>query len=77
MSGTAKLIRQGNSTAVVVPKAMLDEAGLQRGDVVSVEPLSTGDGVTIRRLDERRAKAWRAYEASEERYAAAYAELAK
>lgn len=77
MSSTAKLIKQGNSTAVVVPKAMLDETGLQRGDVVAVEPLASGDGVTIRRVDEHRAKAWRAYEASEDRYAAAYAELAK
>lgn len=77
MSSTAKLIKQGNSTAVVVPKAMLDDAGLQRGDAVTVEPLPSGDGVVIRRADERRAKAWRAYEASEERYAAAYAELAK
>ena len=77
MSHAGKLIKQGNSTAVVIPKAALDGAEMKRGDVVTIEPLSNGQGFTVRKHDERRAKAWRGYQDSEVRYAQTYAELAK
>ena len=77
MSQAVKLIKQGNSTAVVIPKAALDGADMKRGDIVTIEPLAQGDGFTVRKHDARREKAWRGYEDSESRYAWTYAELAK
>lgn len=73
---TVRLSRQGNSTGVTLPKDLLDELGLERGDELAVSKEEDGSIRLIPAGSHRR----RVEEAAErfgQRYARTLAKLAK
>ncbi|MGB3722734.1 MAG: AbrB/MazE/SpoVT family DNA-binding domain-containing protein [Pacificimonas sp.] len=70
-----KLVAVGNSTGVVLPKEVLASFGLQKGD--EVFPVSTPDGVELRKFDPRLSKQLDAVRAVMRKRRSALHELAK
>ena len=75
MTISVKLTRQGNSTGVRLPKDVLDAAGLQRGDEVTLDV--TNGRVTLTKADAPYNAAMSAYEECRARYSRTLADLAK
>lgn len=73
-----RLVRSGNSTAVVLSREVLRAAGLDRGDrvVVAVEADAKGT-VIIRAADDGHSRALAAGRALMDRYPHTFAKLAK
>lgn len=49
MNATVKIVRVGNSSGVILPKELLAELNVDRGDSLSVT--RTPDGITLRPAD--------------------------
>ena len=47
-STTQKLARHGNSTGLVLPKDILEAAGLTRGDLVAITAMAAGRATAVR-----------------------------
>ena len=71
----ARLLRQGNSTAVTLTREVLDAAGMARGTEVSVE--ASEGRIVITPADSTHTRAMAAFERSVARYGRTYAALAK
>lgn len=70
-----KLVAVGNSTGIVLPKEMLAKFGLRQGD--EVYPVSTPDGIELRKYDPEFARQMEAARRIMHKRRAALAELAK
>ena len=75
MTVSVKLTKQGNSTGVRLPKEVLEQAGLQRGDEVTLEV--TDGRVTLTKAAAPYNAAMDAYAECRARYAKTLEELAK
>lgn len=75
MTVSVKLTKQGNSTGLRLPKDVLQAAGLDRGDEVTLE-VSAGR-VVIAKADAPYSEAMKAYADCRARYGRALDELAK
>ena len=75
-STTQKLARHGNSTGLVLPKDILEAAGLTRGDLVAITA-GTDGRIEIRRADETYQKAMAAGRATAVRYRQTLRKLAQ
>ena len=75
MTITVKLTKQGNSTGVRLPKEVLEMAGLNRGDEVTLEV--TGGRVTLVKSEAPYSAAMSAYEECRTRYSKTLEDLAK
>jgi putative addiction module antidote len=75
MSSTHRLNRLGNSTGLVLPKDILDRAGLARGDSVTIT--AKDDLIEIRKGDSLHDKAMAAGTRVAQRYRSALRQLAK
>jgi putative addiction module antidote len=75
MTVSVKLTRQGNSTGLRLPRDVLQSAGLDRGDEVTLE-ISDGR-IVIAKADAPYAEAMKAYAECRARYGRALDELAK
>ena len=75
MTVSVKLTKQGNSTGVRLPKTVLEAAGLERGDEVTLE---VADGrVVLAKADAPYSEAMAAYEECRGRYARALKALSE
>jgi antitoxin component of MazEF toxin-antitoxin module len=75
-SATTHLSPRGNSTAVTIPRDVMDAAGLRQGDPVIIT--ARADGVVeVRHAEPAEAALERAFEWSLGRYPQTYADLAK
>ncbi|MEJ6701950.1 MAG: AbrB/MazE/SpoVT family DNA-binding domain-containing protein [Akkermansiaceae bacterium] len=54
MSVTAKITKVGNSSALIIPKEIMDRLNLTQGDSVNIS--ETADGVCVTPYDEKKAR---------------------
>jgi len=70
-----KITTVGNSAAIILPKDVLAQLGVERGDTLAV--IEDGAGLRIVKSDDAYARALEAGRECFDRYAVALAELAK
>lgn len=75
MTIIAKLSKQGNSTGVTIPKEILDELGLERGDPVAIS--TDGKRIEIRPATDKRQRVMDAVDRCFTRYPRALKKLAE
>ena len=73
----ARLVKQGNSTGLILPRDLLLAVGLERGDSVTVTADRTTGTITIRKDDDAYSRAMQAGRTFAARYRRTMAALAK
>ena len=74
---SARLVRQGNSTGLTLPREVLDTAGLDRGDAVTLTADRETGTITVRRTDDAYARTLAAGRECAVRYRRTLAALAR